>query len=117
MADMDTTSPLATPVSTTLAADLVIPDELVINRRAKQIVLTVTKGKLVGGEFVETFHDSVTLKNEVNEDGTPGTQWYDLAMANTSLATMIRSAPAAVGFERIMREACTKILVAKGLVR
>ena len=116
MADMDATSDLAAPVSTTLTADKVIPDTFLIDRRAKQIVLTVTKGHMAGGVWVETFHDSVTLKNEVNEDGTPGTQWYDLAMATTSLATMIRSAPSAVSFERIMREACTKILQAKEMI-
>ena len=116
MADMDTTSALTTPVETTLVADIVRPRQLVIDAEAQQIVLTVSKGHMDGAEFVETFRDSVTLKNETNEDGTPGTQWYDVGMDNLTLAQMVRSAPAAVSFGRIMREACTMIMRAKGMV-
>ena len=109
-------SPLATPVSTTLSADIIRPRQLLIDAEAQQIILKASKGKLVDGEFVETFRESVTLSNLTNEDGTPGPQQYTSAMDNLSLAQMIRAAPVAVAFGRIMREACTKIMQATGVV-
>ena len=116
MTDMNEHEPLADPLETTLRAAQVRPRQLAIDSESRQIVLTVDKGDEVDGEFVETFRDSITLKDEYDEEGEPISLAYTNAMANTSLADDIRAAPNAVSFGRIMREAASKIMKSVGMV-
>jgi hypothetical protein len=116
MPDIDESEALAEPIETTLNADQVRPRQLVIDADAKQIILTVSKGYVDGGDFHEVFRDSITLKDEYDDEGNPVSEAYTNAMANTSLAEAVRDAPSAVGFGRIMREACAKIMKSVGMV-
>lgn len=116
MAEMNEHEPLAAPIETTLSADQVRPRQLVIDAKSRQIVLTVDKGDEVAGELEETFRDSISLKDEYDEEGEPVSLAYTNAMANTSLAEDIRAAPSAVSFGRIMREAASKIMKSAGMV-
>jgi len=114
MSDIQEPEPLKDAIERTRRADHVRPRQ--INVSASQIVVLLCTGTVDAEGFHETFRDSITLRDEVNEDGTPGPQHYTNAMNNTSLAEKIRSAPKPVMFQRIMREACSMIMRATGMV-
>ncbi len=116
MADIDEHEELAVPVETILSADQVRMRHFAVDAEAQQLILLVSKGVVDGDGFHETLRDSITLTDEFDDEGNPVSSAYSNAMANTELAEMIRAAPTAVSFGRILRQVGTMIMKAKGMV-
>lgn len=113
--DFDELGDLASPVDTHLTADKVSPKSLAIDKIAKKITLTFSKGEDSGG-FVSTFESSVTLEDTFDENGDPLlTDWTD-AMTGNQLSTWDRAQPSAMSTGAVLRKLFNLALKSKGVV-
>jgi hypothetical protein len=94
------------------------PTVLRIDGEAETIRVDFTKGEGSGAGYVARFSDSVTLRDEVDEEGEPIPEqqfWSDF-VAGTEIAAYIRAQPSAITNGAALQKLANHFLSVKGVI-